>query len=337
MLNEIKNKLNQHRQPILNSWQLLIVFLLILGVFFRFVNIDKKVYWIDETYTSLRISGYKESEFNQSFHEQQVIGIEDLLKYQHPNLEKDTVGTFKSIAAEDPHHPPLYYLILRTWTQWFGSSVACQRSMSAMIGLLAFPCIYWLCRELFQSSLVGWISIAVVAISPFHVLYAQEAREYSLWGVTILLSSAALLRAMRLNSKGSWSVYTITLSLAIYCHWFSVLVAISHALYVAIVERFRLSKTVIAYLLSSLAGVLTFVPWLVFIVINVDPSSFQDTSAWVYAKPSLLAFIQSWTISISRIFVDLDRGWCWGLDTSYCRYTLNFHEPLIYLGLAAQV
>ena len=331
MVKFMKNKVIQNHQPLLNTWKLFIILLLIFGVFFRFVNIDKKVYWIDETYTSLRISGYKESEFIQAFHEEQVIGIENLLKYQYPNPEKDTVGTFKSIAAEDPHHPPLYYLMLRTWTQYFGTSVASQRSMSAVIGLLVFPSIYWLCRELFQSSLVGWIAIALVAISPFHVLYAQEAREYSLWGVTILLSSAALLRAMRINTKGSWSVYTITLSLAIYCHWFSILVAISHALYVAILERFCLSKTVIAYFMSLLAGALTFAPWLVFIVTNVDPASFKDTSAWVYAQPSFTAFIQSWTISLSRLFVDLDRGWCWGLESSYCRYPLNFHEPLIYL------
>lgn len=43
--------------------------------------------------------------------------------------------------------------------------------------------------------------MALIAVSPFHVLYAQEAREYSLWTVTILLSSAALLRAMRVKTK----------------------------------------------------------------------------------------------------------------------------------------
>ncbi len=327
----MESKLNKTSKFSLTALQFLIISLLVLGVFFRFVNLDRKVYWIDESYTSLRISGYKESELMQSFHHGQVIGTNDLLKYQRPNPEKDIVATFKSIAAEDPHHPPLYYLILRLWTRLFGNSIAVQRSLSAVISLLVFPCIYWLCQELFESSLVGWISIALVAISPFHVLYAQEAREYSLWSVTILLSSAALLKSMRVQTRRSWVIYAITVALNIYCHWFSVLVIISHAIYVAVVEKVRLSKTVIAYLLSSLLGFLAFVPWIIVIFIYADSSNFQDVSGWVYAKPSLSALLKSWVISLSRIFFDLDRGWCWGLDTSYCRYPLNFRDPLIYL------
>ena len=41
------------------------IVILVLGIFFRFANLEKKVYWIDEGYTSLRISGYTESEFIQ--------------------------------------------------------------------------------------------------------------------------------------------------------------------------------------------------------------------------------------------------------------------------------
>ena len=40
----------------------LVIVLIVLGVFFRFINIDRKVYWFDETFTSLRISGYTEKE-----------------------------------------------------------------------------------------------------------------------------------------------------------------------------------------------------------------------------------------------------------------------------------
>ncbi|MEG3894728.1 hypothetical protein QT989_03590 [Microcoleus sp. SVA1_B6] len=40
----------------------LIIAVLVIGVFFRFANLDRKFYWIDETYTSLRVSGYTEAE-----------------------------------------------------------------------------------------------------------------------------------------------------------------------------------------------------------------------------------------------------------------------------------
>jgi len=72
--------------------------------------------------------------------------------------------------------------------QWFGSSVTVTRGLAALISLFVFPCIYWLCLKLFKS---GWMAMALVAVLPIHVVYAQEAREYSLWPAAILLSSVS--------------------------------------------------------------------------------------------------------------------------------------------------
>ena len=41
----------------LSVFKLTIVLALILGVFFRFFAPDKKGYWFDEVFTSLRVSG----------------------------------------------------------------------------------------------------------------------------------------------------------------------------------------------------------------------------------------------------------------------------------------
>jgi uncharacterized membrane protein len=80
--------------------------------------------------------------------------------------------------------------------QLFGSSVAVTRGVAAVISLSVFPTIYWLCLELFKSRIVGAIAMSLVAVSPLHIIYAQEARQYSLFTVTILLSSIALLKAI---------------------------------------------------------------------------------------------------------------------------------------------
>ena len=48
------------------SWlRFLIIVLLVMGILFRFFNLDGKVYSHDETYTSLRISGYTVDEAKQ--------------------------------------------------------------------------------------------------------------------------------------------------------------------------------------------------------------------------------------------------------------------------------
>jgi uncharacterized membrane protein len=150
----MNSKLNQ-------SWALpptwlrfLIIVLLLLGVFFRFVNLDRKVYWGDETYTSLRLSGYTQTEMLQQVFNGKVISIEDLQKYQRPQSETGLSGTLRSLAIEDTMHPPLYFMLLRFWVQWWGEEVAVTRSLSVIISLLVFPAVYWLSSELFGSSLV---------------------------------------------------------------------------------------------------------------------------------------------------------------------------------------
>src|SRR5919199_1416704 len=121
----------------------LIVVLLALGVFFRFVNLDRKVYWLDETYTSLRISGYTETEAAKQVSKGQILTIEDLQKYQNPNPEKSLGDTIKGLAVEEPQVTPLYFVMVKWWVQMFGNTVSVTRSLSAFISLLAFPCIYW--------------------------------------------------------------------------------------------------------------------------------------------------------------------------------------------------
>ena len=111
-----------------------------------------------------------------------------------------------------------------------------QRSLSAFISLLAFPSMYWLCLELFGSSLAAGIGVMLIAISPFHLIFAQEVRMYVLWTVTILLSGASLLRAIRLKRKRDWGIYAASLTLSLYTFPLSILVAMGHGIYVAIIE-----------------------------------------------------------------------------------------------------
>lgn len=297
----MKKQLSQN-WLISKSWlRFLIIILLVIGVFFRFVNIDKKIYWGDEVYSSIRISGYLASEMREQLSNGRLLTIKDLQKYQYPNPEKNAIDTIKGVILEDSQILPLYILLARFWVELFGNSVAVTRSFSAFISLLTFPCIYWLCRELFESSLVGWMAMALVAVSPIHVLYAQEARAYSLAIVTILMSSAALLRAMRLKTKVSWCIYAATLVLGFYSHLFVLLVAVAQGIYVVAIERFRFSKTSIYYLLSSFAGFITFVPWLWIIITNPQPEAVN----WANVKQTLFASVVRWAGIFSRTFFDL--------------------------------
>ncbi|MEH2027197.1 glycosyltransferase family 39 protein [Nostoc sp.] len=300
-----------NRQSILAKYfppiwlRFLIIILLILGIFFRFAYLDRKVYSHDEAYTSLRISGYTKNEFVQQVFNGRVFAVGNIQKYQQPNSEKGLINTINSLAVEDAQHPPLYYVMVRLWMQCFGNSVATTRSLSAIISLIAFPCIYWLCLELFQSSITAWVSIALLTVSPFHVLYAQEAREFGLWMVTTLLGSAVLLRAIRLGSKQLWGIYAVTVALGLYTFLFSGLLAIAYGIYVFAIERFRFTKTVKAYLIATSAGFLAFVPWILTVINSL--SEIDRTTASAQTRQSVSALASGWISNISCFFADFWR------------------------------
>lgn len=310
----------------------IIAIVLILGILFRFTNLDRKLYWYDETLTSLRISGHTQTELVEQAFNGRVISVQKLQqKYQYPNEEKGLTDAINAFAG-NAEHSPLYYLIARFWVQTFGNYVTTIRSLSAFISLLAFPCIYWLCLELFASSLTGWVAIILIAISPFHVLYAQQARQYSLWTVAILLSSAALLKASKAAALDTpthaepgyesgdalhpvrWGIYALTVAIGLYSHLFFGLVAIGHGIYVITIEGFRFSQKVIAYLLASLTGLLMFSPWLLIIAGNLS-KIIQNTAT---TNSTVRNLPLRWLLNLSRLFFDLNHG-------------LSFINPILYL------
>ena len=279
--------------------------LLIIGVFFRFYHVGQKVYWYDETMTSLRISGYTQPQFEAEVYGAGTIAVGDLLEqYQYPD-NQSTQEEMWAALRQHPEHSPAYYVMARLWMQWLPNHVVAIRLLSVFISLLALPCMYWLAWELFGSSLVSWSATLVMAVSPFHLLYAQEAREYALWTVTILLSSAAVLRALRRRHRGDWLLYGLSNALALYVHPFSAFVTVSHGLYIAITERFQFNRQSISYLLATGLSLVLFAPWLI-VAINQAELFVGNTASVNQPRSGLLPLF--WLLNLSRLFFDLNQG-----------------------------
>ena len=280
----------------------LLIIVLVLGIVFRFSNLDKKNFWLDEAINSSYSSGYTKVEVIQQVQawDGQQVSLEDLHKFQSPNADKISLDVIKALANEEPQNPPVYYLLSRWWMQLFGTSVVVRKSLSVLISLLAFPLMYWLALELFDSPVTGWIAMALLAISPFHLLYAQEVRHYVAWTVIILLSSAVFLRAIRLNKKLPWVMYASTLTLGLYTFPFSALVAMGHGIYVVINERFKPTKILIAYFVSTMVSILAFSPWLLAIIENS-----HKMYKWRKLSIPFPIYLNSLVTNTSRVFLDL--------------------------------
>ena len=88
--------------------------------------------------------------------------------------------------ARIDQHPPLYYVLLHLWLA-LGDGPAAVRLLSATVSTLNIPALYALGARLFGRR-VGLLAAAVLALSPFHVYLAQEARMYALLSLAVTAS-----------------------------------------------------------------------------------------------------------------------------------------------------
>ena len=76
-------------------------------------------------------------------------------------------------------------------------SLFAARSLPAIFGAASIPCVYVLGKVAFRSRLVGQLAAATIAVSPYAVFLAQEARHYTLAILWVIGSLTCLVIATR--------------------------------------------------------------------------------------------------------------------------------------------
>ncbi len=235
---------------------------LVIGVFFRFYHLERKVYDGDEVYTSLRFLGESERDAVRRAPSFRTMGDLRLLIHPIPSYgSPDALGPMRTLAVEEPHHAPVFYELGHLWVAVFGNSIAAVRALPAVLSLLALPLAFWLGVELFGSRYSGWIALALTSLSPIAVALAQDAREYSLWSVATLALALALLRALRRDNLRAWIIVAVLTAVSCYIYTLTILVVLGLAVYTAVAYR-RSSGVLVHCALSLSAGLLAFTPWL---------------------------------------------------------------------------
>jgi uncharacterized membrane protein len=147
----------------------------------------------------------------------------------------------------------------------FGLEPGKLRLLSVLFSLAALPALYWFALELFQSHAKAAISVWLYALSPFELIYAQQAREYSMWILLTLLSSPSLVCAARRPRLRSWLLYFLLTSATLWTHLLSTWIIMAHAVFMAVQFRGN-RKALIAFGSTAALSFLLFAPWLVMIV-----------------------------------------------------------------------
>lgn len=276
----------------------LLALVLLLGVFFRFYRLDEKLLWHDEVATRVFAAGYTPEDWRDELRTGRVFDVAELQHYQRATPERGLSHPIAGIAADDPHHPPLYYILAGLWVACFGDGIGTLRALSVLFSLGTLPAMYWLGLELFRSRRTALAVMALSAVSPFFVLYAQEAREYSLWTLLIVLSYAALCSAIRQTKEKArglllvWAPYSFLTVVALYTSFSSAWVILSQIVYVLALER-RISRVLLSCTAALAASACAVVPWAINLIrhFEVFEASMRWSKAIVIPRISLLRIL----------------------------------------------
>lgn len=300
-----------------DSWTItaLVALAIVFGVFFRFYDLGQKLVWHDEVSTRILAGGHLHDEWKSSLYTGRVVSVAEVLQFQEYDSRRSALETITGLAADDPQHPPLYYVVARAWMGLFGDTIGTLRALSALLSLLCLPAIFWFAKELFRSSQVAWRGVALAAVSPMLILYAQEAREYALWTALVLLANAALLRAIRQTEEATffsrriaraWGLYGVFTTLALYTSFTTGSVIVAQLVFLCIRERGRLTRVSKSAALTLALVFVLFLPWVITLLKNYQAFAISMKWSREIVVPPLVLF-RILAVNASRPILDLWR------------------------------
>ena len=141
----------------------LVIIITLIGGLLRVLLLNVKGMWLDETFSVWLAS-------------QSVV---DMLQW----------------IVKIDQHPPLYYLLLHYWIALYGDTPYYVRLLSVLIGAGTIPIIFLIGKRM-SGVMVGFAAAVFLALSPFHIFFAQETRMYTLLTFNAAVAIYALVRLL---------------------------------------------------------------------------------------------------------------------------------------------
>ncbi len=288
-----------------------------LASLWRFIHLDHLLVWHDEVYSVIRVLGYSVDEIFNYIFVGQLLTPEQILRFQHFDGAHGWIDTFHALMGH-PEHGPLYYLFGRLILIFPLEPIVGLRAVAAFMSALLPPAVFWLMRELFgrteKNWPVAWVAATLIAVSPLYVVFAHEARQYTLWLLLLITSSAAFIHVLRNSQRHWWWLYSALMTLSFYTHLLSALTVCIHAcyglvhLYMTRAEWRNSSNTtriiIRSWLISIGVATLLFTPWLA-IIFHYQQLLTSYTS-WMSTTVSVSMTLHAWGAHFIRAFMDFD-------------------------------
>ena len=221
---------------------------------------------------------------------------------------------FERLVTESTH-PPLYFWLTRWWIDLWANNgdlatLQIARSLSAVFGILTIPAIFNLGWVSFRNPLTAHLAAIFMAISPYGIYLAQEARHYTLTILWVIISLTCLIKSLQLIqqkiSLPLWLIcsWIVVNSLGIATHYFFLLSCCAQAIAIIVFYLvkgreigFKYWRGICLLVLGTLAS---FVAWLP-IVTKISDNELTSWIATNYQLPNIflpLARLVGWAIAM---------------------------------------
>lgn len=156
-------------------------------------------------------------------------------------------------------HPPLYFVMIGYWRDVTGESELALRSLSVLLSLLSVAAIYELGRVLFNQ-VTGLSAALLLAIWDFSIDVAQDARQYTLLTVLVILACTFYFRYLQRPTRWHGLGWLLMSIAALYTQYMAGIVLAVQGLHMLLcVPRRRWPDLILRFAAIGLA----FLPWLV--------------------------------------------------------------------------
>jgi uncharacterized membrane protein len=280
-------------------------FAVVVGIAGRIDGLDHKLFWQDEAFSMLRITGHDEAQLYGSF-DGRVRSARSFLALDR----LDAASTFSATIAslrEEPQRGPLFYLAARVWAGAFGDGVYAMRVFPSLLGVACIGLAFGLGRRLAGDALGGATLAALVAISPIELHFSQQVREYVLIAGAILASSWSLFGALDRPTIVRWTTYAIVAAAGLFTSPIFAAVLVAHAA-VALGSLRRVPASArsvsLGFGIAVAAALAAYAPWA--LPALAASHAHAGDLAWLHGDYSPRSFALKWAFNIGAVFFDAE-------------------------------
>jgi uncharacterized membrane protein len=173
--------------------------------------------------------------------------------------------------------PPLYYWVLKIYSNIFGISEVALRSLSVIFNLGAAVYFWKLVKNHFGER-ASLYALVFFGTSNYLLLRAQTIRAYPLFLLLTIASIYYFFRAIEEDKNRLWFLYSLSMLCSLYSLYIGIATVVTMSIFVTLSAAKKFMPWHRKWLLWTISSVVGFLPWAILIKIT-QPSPHPDWMA----------------------------------------------------------